>query len=84
MCVEPMFLHELNHNSNKIVNFLVHNSDGSLSMLTVLVSLDRLYAIQRPMNIKNFFTNLHAKYSISLSLGILLSLKLASLVFCEI
>jgi hypothetical protein len=67
----------------KIIDFIVHTSDSYIAVLTVFLSLDRLVAIKNPMFIKKFITNLHTKFLISISLFMLLCLKIMSIIFCE-
>jgi hypothetical protein len=58
---KKIYLHALNKISGIIIDFTVHTTDSYTTVLTVLLSLDRLYAIRKPMKIKQFITNLHAK-----------------------
>ena len=51
-------------------------SDSSTTLLTLFLSLDRLYAVKKPMKIKEFVTNLHAKT--------LMIIKFLSVLFCQI
>jgi hypothetical protein len=81
---KKIYLHALNKISGIIIDFTVHTTDSYTTVLTVLLSLDRLYAIRKPMKIKQFITNLHAKKLILFSFLILISLKTTSFVFCEL
>jgi hypothetical protein len=77
------FLHEFNTISRIIIDFSVHTSDSCIGILTLFLSLDRLYAIKYPLDIKEYFTNLHAKLTIGLSLLILIILNILSYSLCE-
>jgi len=81
---EQTFLHALNKVTNGIIDFIVHSIDSYATILTLLLSLDRLYAIKRPMKIKQFFTNLHAKKMMAVSLTLVILLKVVSHVFCAL
>ena len=76
-------LHEFNEISRIIIDFTVHTSDSCIVIMTLFLSLDRLYAIKHPLEIKEYFTNLHAKLTISLSLLILIILNILSYSLCE-
>jgi len=81
---KKIHLHALNKLSGIIIDFTVHATDSYTTVLTVLLSLDRLYAIRKPMKIKQFITNLHAKKLMVFSFLILISLKTTSYFFCEL
>ena len=76
-------LHEFNEISRIIIDLTVHTSDSCIVIMTLFLSLDRLYAIKHPLEIKEYFTNLHAKLTISLSLLILIILNILSYSLCE-
>ena len=76
-------MHDLNKISKIIIDFLIHTSDSCVTILTMYLSLDRLYAIKFPLKIKNFITNLHAKTLISISLISLVLVMLLNFVICE-
>jgi hypothetical protein len=76
-------LHDYNEISRIIIEFSVHTSDSCIRILTVFLSLDRLYAVKYPLDIIEYFTNLHAKLTISLSLLILIVLNILSYSFCK-
>ena len=82
--IEKVFLHELNKISFLIIYFIIHTSDSCVTMLTLLLSLDRLYAIKFPLKIKQFVTNLHAKKLILISITVVILLKKFSFIFCEL
>ena len=81
---KPIFLHSLNKLSRIIIDFIIHTSDSCVAILTLFLSLDRLYAIKHPLLIKEFFTNLHAKSIIIISLSFLFLLKALNMFLCEI
>ena len=68
---------------NMIMDFSIHTCDSSVAVLTLLLSLDRLYAIKKPLNIRKFITNLHAKALIIISLSVIILLKTSSFTLCE-
>lgn len=80
---ESMFLHDLNGITNKTIDFILHTSDACISLLTLILSLDRLYAIKKPMYLKEFITHSHAKYLIATSLIILISISAINYTICE-
>ena len=81
---EGIFLHGLNKITGLTIDFIIHLSDSSTTLLTLFLSLDRLYAVKKPMKIKEFVTNLHAKKLMIISLISLISLKFLSVLFCQI
>jgi hypothetical protein len=81
---EPIFFHELNEFTRILVDFTIHASDSCTAILSLILSLDRLYAIKYPLDIKQFFTNLHAKITIAASILIFMILNTASFAFCQL
>ena len=79
-----IFLHELNKISLIVIDFLTQTTVTCSSLLNLLLSLDRVYAVKHPMKIKEFITNLHAKKLIITSLVLLITLKSISFSLCEI
>jgi hypothetical protein len=79
-----IFLHELHKICFIIIDFTIHTTDSCSSILTLLLSLDRLYAIISPLKIKQFITNLHAKKLMMISLAIVISLRSIDFSLCEI
>ena len=86
--INTILLHDYNYISKIAVDFTIHTSDSCITMLTLFLSLDRLYAIKyaikNTLKIRLFITNLHPKKLIGLSLVILIALKTFSFTFCEI
>ena len=76
------FLHELNSVMGIITGFLIRTIDSYLVLITLYLSIDRLYAITHPIEIKNFITNLHAKYFITITLACLIPLETIDLTAC--
>ena len=60
-----LFLHNIHKIYFIIIDYTIHTIDCCTVVLTMLLSTDRLYAIKKPMEIKEFFTNLHAKKTIT-------------------
>jgi hypothetical protein len=79
-----LYLHDLNKMSEILFDFVIHTIDSYILLLNVFLTLDRLYAIMEPMKIKEFFTNLHAKKVMFISVLILISFKISSKAFCEL
>ena len=80
--LKSIFLHNFHSASRIIIDFIIHTSDSSVSLLILFLSLDRLYAIRNPLKIKEFITNLHAKPLTIISLLIVILLKIISIIFC--
>jgi hypothetical protein len=79
--IKPIFLHDFNKYTSIIFNFTIHTSDDCIVILALFLSIDRLYAIKKPLKIKLFITNLHAKKLIIISILMLIFLKSLYLVF---
>ena len=84
MSVKPIFLHDLNIIYKIIMDFLTHTSDSYTIILTLILSIDRLYAITNPIKIKNFITYLHPINLIVSSIVILIAIKLPSTIICHL
>jgi hypothetical protein len=80
---EHIFLHDLNRYATIIIDYIIHTSDSCIALLTVFLSLDRLYAIRHPLKGKDFFTNLHAKALIGISLFIFILFLISNTILCE-
>ena len=70
--------------SKLVLDFTIHTIDSFIAILTLLSSVDRLYAIGNPMKIKFFATYSKAQFVIFVSITTLFLLKLSSFIFCEI
>ena len=77
------FLHDLNKYSSFLVDFTIHTSDSCISLLTVILSFDRLYAIKNPLKITEFITYLHAKCLICVSLISFVIFIIFNILLCE-
>jgi hypothetical protein len=64
-----IFLHDLNINSNKAIDYLLFTVDTYVTFLSFVLSIDRLWAIKHPVEHKNFLTYLYPK---SITLTVLL------------
>lgn len=58
---DKKLLHEINQNIEVLMYVLVHCTDSCSVAITLLLSIDRLYAIQNPMLIREFITNKRPK-----------------------
>lgn len=82
---KKIFLHNLNLNYLIIMDFIAHTSDSFTIILTLILSIDRLYAISYPIKIKHFITNTRSKLLVFSSFIVLCSIKLiSSTVNCHI
>ena len=77
-----IFLHDLNLLANMTIDYLIHLIDSYVTILTLILSVDRLYAIKNLNELKSFFTNKHAKLLMMISLVSLTILKFPSLIIC--
>jgi hypothetical protein len=75
----PMMLHDLNIHVNVLIDFLIHMIDSFTTLITIILSTDRLYAIRNPIKIKQFFTNVHKKLLTFVSFSLLILLKIPCL-----
>ena len=80
---DKIFLHQLNHLFRVLVDCLYRITDIYIILLTLMLSIDRLYAIKKPMKIKCFITHLHPKFLMATSLISLISMKLLGIFFCN-
>ena len=80
---KSIFLHDLNNFSSIAFDFTMHTTDSYTSLLAVILSFDRLYAIKNPMKIKYYITCVHAKLLILLSFASLVSVKILGFIICE-
>jgi hypothetical protein len=80
---KTMFLHELNIYISITMDFIAHTSDSLTIILTLILSIDRLYAITNPIKNKYFMTNTHTKAIISTSLLIVCIIRLPSAIVCR-
>ena len=78
------FLYELNNYLGIFVGFLIRTIDSYLVLITLYLSIDRLYAIKNPIEIKDFITHLHVKYFISITLACLIPLEIVDVAVCHL
>jgi hypothetical protein len=84
LIISKIFLHELNIYSKIILDFVCHTTDSYTIIITLTLSIDRLYAITNPIKIKGFVTNTHPKIIIISSFIILVVIKLPSTAICHL
>jgi hypothetical protein len=80
---DQIFFHDLHDFSRVLFECTIHTSQSCASLITLLLSIDRLYVIKNPMLIKGFITQHHCKKLISISLLALILIKTSSFIFCE-
>jgi hypothetical protein len=68
----PMYL---NQYINTAIDFTIHTIDTFIVLITLILSVDRLYAIKNPIKFKFFITNVHAKCLVMITLISSISLK---------
>jgi hypothetical protein len=81
---KKLLLHQCNKILNVIFDYCVHTLDSYASVITLILSIDRLYAIQKPLKIKFFVTNLHVKLFIFTSLLSILILRIPLVILCTV
>jgi hypothetical protein len=79
---EPKFLHDLNVYTYTAIDFSLHIIDSFVTVLTLILSFDRLYAIRHRTEIKKFVALFHKKLLLIVILITLFMLKLPSLLTC--
>ena len=79
---EQIFLHELNTAINMIFEFSIHLIDTYVIQITLILTINRLYAIKHPIEVKNFVTNLHSKCLIVSIFISLIVLKVPIFMLC--
>ena len=80
--IPKMFLHNLNNYTKIGIDFTIHTIDTYTIVLTLYLTVDRLHAFNKPLQLKNFITNLHAKSLIGFSFLVLLALEIPTYSFC--
>ena len=79
---DSVFLHDLNVYTNMIIDYSIHLIDAYVTILTLILSIDRLYAIKHLPDQRNFITHKHAKCLISIAFISILVLKIPILILC--
>lgn len=72
---EPILLHRLNYHFQIFIYFIIHFTDSYSVAITLLLSIDRLYAIRHPIRIKNFITNKNSKFLLISIFIVFISIK---------
>jgi hypothetical protein len=80
---ENKFLHDINLYLKMIFDFLIQTLNSFIFMVTLHVSINRLYAIECPLNIRNFLINVYSKYIFILILMFLMIVNVPSIIFCN-
>ena len=79
-----ILLHQVNKYSNIVFDNIVHTIDSYSSIITFILSIDRLYAIWKPMEIKSFITQIHTKLLIFVSLSVIIFIRALLSVLCNL
>lgn len=80
---KTIFLHELNMNLTILMDFMTHATDSLTIIITLILSIDRLYAITNPIKNKYFITNTHTKTLLIYSFLIVCAIRLPSSIVCQ-
>ena len=80
---EKILLHQFNKTLYIIFDITVHAIDSYLSIIRLILSVDRLYAIRNQLNMKNFVTNLNSKFFNLTIFFIILFLRIPSAFLCS-
>ena len=81
--IQPLFLHDINLFTNIFIDFFMHTSESYAAIISLLLSIDRLYAIKHPMKIKTFITNAYPERLIFVTFLVLVMFKLPGLFICH-
>jgi hypothetical protein len=81
---DSIFLHDVNVYINMFIDYLIHMIDSYTTVLILILSIDRLYAIKHLTDQRNFITYKHAKLLILFSLLAILVLKIPFTMLCYI
>ena len=79
---DSIFLHDLNVYTNMLIDYLIHLIDSYVTILTLILSIDRLNAINNIAVQKNYVTHQHAKFSVFITFSAILLLKIPILLLC--
>ena len=79
---KSIFLHDFNVYTNMLIDYLIHLIDSYVTVLTLILSFDRLNAIKNLTNQRNFVTHRHAKFLIFITFLSILVLKIPFLILC--
>ena len=76
----PVFLHDLKGFRNGITDHSLHFIDSYVTIITMILSIDRCQAIKNPTQIRKLLTYVHSKRLLSLTLILLIVLKIPCIV----
>ena len=79
---DSRFLHDINVYITMLIDYLTHFIDSYVTMLTLILSIDRLYAINHLPDQRHFITYKHAKFLIFITFISILVLKIPVLILC--
>jgi hypothetical protein len=77
-----IFLHDINVYTNMLIDYLIHLIDSYVTIITLILSIDRLNAIKNLATQRNLITYQHAKFLIFLTFLIIFLLKIPVLILC--
>jgi hypothetical protein len=80
---DHILLHQFNKILTILFDYLVHTLDAFLCVITLTLSIDRLYAIRNPLKIKLFITNLHSKFLTIIIFVSVTILKVPTVTLCN-
>ena len=80
--VKPMFLHDLNVYTNMAIDYSLHLADSYVTTLSLIMSIDRIYAIKNPTELNNFITYVHPKRIALTALFTLIIFKIPGIIVC--
>jgi len=80
---DNLLMHQLNKLTTISFDYFVHNLDSTSHIITLILSINCLYAIKNPLKIKEFFTNLHPKFVTVVSVLSIFLLRIPIAVLCN-
>jgi hypothetical protein len=82
--VDNLYLHELNNYTNAIFDFLIHFIDSFVIIVILILSVDRLCAVNNPLKVRNSLTYKYATQIISVTFISLIFIKIPNIGLCYI
>jgi hypothetical protein len=79
----PLAIYDMNKWSCMMTDYVINVTDGYCVLLTLLLTVDRLHAIAKPMRSKQFVTNLYPKRSAFTSYLLVLFLNLPEVILTQ-
>jgi hypothetical protein len=79
---KPMFLHDFNVFANMIIDYILHLIDSYVTLVTMILSIDRYLAIKNPTQIRKLFTYKHSKLLAWVTFLSLVILKIPGVILC--